>query len=169
MNLLEKTINYSTEKHKSVNHQYNGRDYDYHLKMVYQKAIDFSYLLKEDDKLNVYCGCWVHDLIEDTRESYNDVLEQTNRTIAELSYALTNEKGKTRGQRGSDKYYEDMKCVPNAVFIKLCDRIANVSYSRLNGSKMLSIYKDENNNFVKKLYREELKDMFDYLKTLLKN
>jgi (p)ppGpp synthase/HD superfamily hydrolase len=167
MNLLQKTIKYSSERHRMVNHQYDGRSYSYHLTMVYEMAQKFSHLLKEEDIENVYCGCWVHDLIEDTRESYDDVMQQTNRTIAELSYALTNEKGKTRGQRGGDKYYRDMQRVPNAVFVKICDRLANISYSRFNNPKKLSMYQSEDNKFSSKLHTQELNEMFVYMKSLL--
>jgi len=165
--LLSNTMKYSSRKHREVNHKYDGKPYSFHLNMVYEVSLKFSYLLKEEDKENVYCGCWVHDLIEDTRETYTDVLESTNYTISELCYSLTNEKGKTRGERGNDKYYKEMHDVPNGVFIKLCDRISNVTYSIENGSKKLLMYRKENENFVKKLFRPELKDMFDYLEGLL--
>ena len=34
----------------------------------------------------------MHDVIEDCRETYNDVNKATNEEIPELAYALTNEK-----------------------------------------------------------------------------
>ena len=165
--MLQKTIKYATNRHLKVNHQYGDKPYAYHLKMVCDAAEQFIYLIKEDQRESVYCGCWVHDIIEDARETYNDVLENTNKTIAELAYALTNEKGKSRSERASDKYYREMHDVPNAVFIKLCDRIANITHSKEQGSRMFAKYKKENENFIKKLYRPELQDMIDHIDTLL--
>ncbi|WP_298473442.1 hypothetical protein [uncultured Maribacter sp.] len=66
----------------------------------------------------MYCACWVHDIIEDARETYIDVLENTNVTIAELAYALTNEKGRTRKERANDAYYRGIQKTPNASFVK---------------------------------------------------
>jgi len=165
--MLQKTIEYATNRHQKVNHKYGDKEYSFHLKMVFNVAEKFSYLVNEEDKENVYCGCWVHDIIEDARETYNDVLQNTNITIAELAYALTNEKGKNRNERANDTYYRKMHEVPNAVFIKLCDRIANITYSKEQGSKMFDIYKKENGNFINKVYKDELIDMVNYIDKLL--
>lgn len=165
--MLEKVKNYAISKHLEVNHKYDNHDYSFHLRMVYNYAVKFSYLLNDKDKENVYCGCWVHDIIEDARETYNDVKNESNVVIAELAYALTNEKGRNRSERANDKYYIDMHKVPNANFIKICDRIANISYSRDKGSSMFNKYKQENANFVKKVYKKELSEMFDFVEGLL--
>ncbi len=166
--MLEKTILYATNRHQKVNHKYGNKDYSYHLQMVYEIAQKFSYLLLETERENVYCGCWVHDIIEDARETYNDVLKNTNKTVAELAYALTNEKGRTRAERANDNYYKGIRETPNAAFLKLCDRIANITYSKSQESSMLEKYRKENPDFIKKLYRPELQDMVDYIETLLR-
>ena len=165
--MLKQTIEYATNSHIKVNHKYGEMEYSYHLNMVCNVAEQFIYLVEEKEREHVYCGCWVHDIIEDARETYNDVLQNTNQTIAELAYALTNEKGKNRRERANDKYYREMHAVPNAVFIKLCDRIANITHSKHKGSRMFDKYKKENTNFIKKLYRPELIDMINHIDTLL--
>lgn len=165
--MIEKVRKYAIEKHASVNHKYGDEDYSFHLSYVANIASFFGGLIDEDQKENVLCACWVHDIIEDARETYNDVMKNTNKTVADLAYALTNEKGKNRAERASDKYYKEMHEVPNAVFIKLCDRIANISYSKIKGSSMFDKYKKENANFVEKLYRPELKEMFEFIDRML--
>lgn len=165
--MLQKTIQYATDRHQKVNHRYGDKPYTFHLNMVYGVAQKFSYLLPESEIENVYCGCWVHDIIEDARETYNDVLHNTNKTVAELAYALTNEKGRTRAERANDTYYQGIRETPNATFVKLCDRIANVKNSKEQGSSMLDKYRIENPEFIKKLYRPELQDMVAYLEDLL--
>ena len=57
--------------------------------------------------------------------------------------------------------------VPNAVFIKMCDRVANITHSKNEGSKMFDKYKKENDNFIKKLYRPELQEMINFIDKLL--
>jgi (p)ppGpp synthase/HD superfamily hydrolase len=165
--MLQQVTEYATGKHIIVNHNYGFKDYSYHLNMVCDVAEQFIYLVDVEERENVYCGCWVHDIIEDARETYNDVLQNTNETIANLAYALTNEKGKNRSERASDKYYKEMHDVPNAVFIKMCDRIANITHSKNEGSKMFDKYKKENDNFIKKLYRPELQEMINFIDKLL--
>ncbi|WP_350287126.1 phosphohydrolase [uncultured Croceitalea sp.] len=166
--MLEKTKQYAIGCHDRVNQKYGNKPYSFHLNMVYEVAQEFSCLIPKEELENTYCGCWVHDLIEDARETYNDVLYNTNKTIAELAYALTNEKGRTRIERANDRYYQGIRETPNATFIKLCDRIANVRHSKTKGSTMLDKYRKENTDFAKKLYRPDLQEMFDHLEELFK-
>jgi hypothetical protein len=70
---------------------------------------------------------------------------------ADIIYAVSNEKGKNRKERANDKYYEGIRNTPGAVFVKLCDRIANVQYSKMTGSRMFEMYKKENTEFIKEL------------------
>ncbi len=48
---------------------------------------------------------------------------------SEIVYALTNDKGRNRAERGGDRYYQGIRATPYAPFIKLCDRLANTSFS----------------------------------------
>ncbi len=118
MSILEKTKAYAIRKHKAVNQKYDKFDYDFHLNMVYEIAQKFIHLVDSDERENVLAGCWVHDIIEDARETYNDVRKETNETIAELAYALTNEKGRNRTERANNKYYQGIRDTKNASFIK---------------------------------------------------
>jgi (p)ppGpp synthase/HD superfamily hydrolase len=92
------------------------------------------------------------------------VEDNTNKNVAEIVYALTNEKGKTREQRANDKYYKGIKETPYATFVKLCDRMANLEYSKKTSPKMTKVYQKEMSNFIKKVYDPKYDEMFDYLK-----
>lgn len=92
-----------------------------------------------------------HDLIEDTRVSYNDVKDHLGQEAADIIYAVSNEKGKTRKERANTTYYKGIRETPGATFVKLCDRIANVQYSKMTGSRMFEMYKKENSNFIQEL------------------
>jgi hypothetical protein len=113
-------------------------------------------------------AAWGHDLIEDCRVSYNDVKEILGQEAADIVYAVTNEKGKNRKERANDKYYEGIRETKGAVFVKLCDRIANVQYSKMTGSRMFEMYRKENDNFIEKLGYDDTNthpyfEMFGYL------
>jgi (p)ppGpp synthase/HD superfamily hydrolase len=188
-----KLINWCIEQHTNTNHYYDKYlPYRFHLEMVDTAAEQFEHLL--DDKLDYFTGeeikytrestislrdvcriaTYSHDLIEDTRTSYNDVRQVLGQEVAEVVYALTNEKGKSRSERANDKYYEGIRNTPGATFVKLCDRIANVQYSKLTKSRMFEMYKKENEHFMSNLaYIESgnhpYKTMFEYLKNLFEN
>ena len=167
MTISEKARNYAVEKHREANHNYDQYPYEFHLQMVVNAAEKFLYLIPEEAQQNVLAGCWTHDVIEDARETYNDVKKALNKDVAELAYALTNNKGKTRSERAGNAYYEGIKNTPYATFIKLCDRIANATHSKNTGSRMFDVYKAENSNFIAKLHDEKYADVIQYLKDLL--
>ena len=166
MGILAKAKEYAVRKHKDVNQKYDGLHYDFHLNMVFETAQKFIHLVALDEQENVLAACWVHDIIEDARETYNDVLRATNTTVAELAYALTNEKGRTRAERANDKYYKGIRETKNASFIKFCDRIANVTHSKNKGSRMYDLYREENENFISKIYVQECEEISQYLKDI---
>jgi (p)ppGpp synthase/HD superfamily hydrolase len=179
------------EQHNSTNHMYDTYlPYEFHLRMVHHVGQQFKHLLVDDE---YYTGdvivnpttqvstrhacmlaCWGHDLIEDTRVSYNDVKDHLGQEAADIIYALTNEKGKNRKERANDKYYEGIRNTKGAVFVKLCDRIANVQYSKMTGSRMFEMYKKENDMFVVQLGWDRKEshpygEMFRYLNNLFRD
>jgi (p)ppGpp synthase/HD superfamily hydrolase len=170
---MKDKILWCIEQHKNTNHFYDTYlPYEFHLRMVAQVAVDFIYLLKDKEKIEyieVQLACYGHDLIEDTRVSYNDVKEALGEYAADIVYAVSNEKGKNRKERANEKYYEGIRNTSGATFVKLCDRIANVQYSKLTKSNMFEKYKTENEQFAKSLYDEKYQAMFDYLDKLFAN
>jgi len=165
-------VDWCIEQHRKTNHYYDRYlPYEFHLRMVNNVYEDFQHLL--DEELNDYCGkaVWAHDTIEDTRVSYNDVKNQLGDEVADIVYAVTNDKGKNRKERAGDKYYEGIRNTPGAVFVKLCDRIANVQYGKMTKSRMFEMYKKENPEFIRQLgvgQGTSIKygDMFIYLNNL---
>jgi (p)ppGpp synthase/HD superfamily hydrolase len=175
MNIIEKAKKYAVEQHKSVNHKYGDKDYSFHLEMVASFADKYKYLIDHDQRDNFVAAAWVHDVIEDCRQTYNDVLQATNIEVAELAYALTNEKGKTRKERANDKYYSDMRKVKGAVLLKICDRLANVIHSIQTNSKMLEKYREEHISFIfelgilKHTYADALKELGELFRAHFRN
>lgn len=165
--ILEVSKNYAITTHKRVNQFYGDYPYEYHLKSVYEIGKKFLYLIPEKHINNVLSACWLHDIIEDGRETYNDVKKQTNVEIAELVFALTNEKGRTRKDRANDKYYEGIRNTKFATFVKIADRIANIEFSKKQkNNKMYKMYCRENNTFIEKIFDYKYQVMIDYLRKL---
>ena len=152
------------ELHQSVN-QFYGDDlpYGFHLDMVTEGVISYGHLVcaREEDMIPLFFGSYYHDSIEDARLTYNDVIrtarkwmtEEQAHMAAEIVYALTNDKGRNRAERAGEKYYLGIRSTPYAPFVKLCDRLANVTYSCSvdnggNGSRMREVYKSEMGKFL---------------------
>ncbi len=139
-------------------------------------ALQFIYLIPKEDRIKVISACWLHDTIEDCRVTYNDLKEETSVFMADMVYAVSNEKGKTRKERANDRYYEGIRNQKYATFIKLCDRIANATYSKnksswdsseLTAQTMFDKYKKEQKEFREKLYDKKYINMFVFLDNIL--
>ena len=145
--------------HASVNQTYdNVYPYGFHLDMVADSVFKYGYLVCSDEKdiLPLFFGAYYHDSIEDARLTYNDVKKTASQYMddehavlaSEIVYALTNDKGRTRAERAGERYYQGICETPYAPFVKLADRLANITYS--------FTHDNEGNTHMEKVYREEL-------------
>lgn len=164
----ERAKEFAIKAHRDVNHKYDGKDYSYHLYRCIAWAIKFSHLLPEHDKDSVFAAIWLHDTIEDCRLTYNDIKSEFGYYVAELVFAVTNEKGRERHDRANDKYYKGIREVENAYFIKMVDRLANVEYSAIEKGKMFKRYEAEQNNFIERLLFKVPEEMCVALRMLQK-
>ncbi len=164
---IERIRQSAHELHQSVNQTYGDLlPYGYHLDMVVNGIRDFGYLvcIKEEDVLPLFFGGYYHDSIEDARLTYNDVMgiarnvmtEEQALMATEIVYALTNDKGRNRAERAGEAYYKGIRETPYAPFVKLCDRLANITYScsEMNGSnkRMKEVYKKEVPHFLSSIH-----------------
>ena len=155
------------ELHQSVNQSYGDNlPYGFHLDMVVEGVSNYGHLVcvREEDVEPLFFGGYFHDSIEDARQTYNDVMRTARRWLTEeqalmateIVYALTNDKGRTRAERAGEKYYAGIRQTPYAPFVKLCDRLANITFScsvdnGRDGIRMREVYKREMPHFLPSL------------------
>lgn len=147
------------ELHESVNQTYDGsHPYGFHLDMVVGSIYKYGHEVcaDEQDLLPLFFGAYYHDSIEDARQTYNDVKKAALQwmdkeqaiTAAEIVYALTNDKGRTRAERAGEHYYQGIRETPYAPFVKLADRLANTTYSFTHAN--------QSNMHMREVYQQEL-------------
>lgn len=169
-----KIIAFAIEAHSKTNHLYDGKPYSVHLVLVVMYAMKYINDADIPDTCyeKILNACWLHDTIEDCRLTYNDIKEVAGEGVAEIVYAVSNEKGKNRKERANDLYYFGIRNTAWATYVKLCDRLANAKYSKDNNSRMLEVYRKENESFLESLlpngYLTYTK-MINELKSLLKH
>lgn len=162
---LEERAKWFAYYHHGVTlHMYNGKPYhEAHLAKVVEVAKRYIYYIHESQRDLVLAACWAHDTIEDTRVTFNDVSAVLGERVAEIVYALTNEKGRNRKERANRKYYRGIMDTTCATFVKLCDRIANIEASVDTGGRMLDLYRNEHLNFANELSDGRYELMWDQL------
>ena len=155
-----KQIEWCIEQHRKTNHFYDTYlPYEFHLRMVVKTCKEYI-TIPNRAWSDLELACWGHDLIEDTRVSFNDCKSVLGEYVANIIYAVSNEKGKNRSERANDKYYEGIRETEGASFVKICDRIANIQYSKMTSSKMYEMYSKENNHFINNVLNPELRNQY---------
>jgi len=174
----------------TCNQKYAGiHPYSFHLECVLNQGKKFLHLVPNDligNKDNrfsktetthnvVEFALISHDLSEDARATYNDVVEVSgdylgnslaSKMVADIVYCVTDEKGKNRAERKNEKYYTELSQNKLAVFVKLSDIAANTLYSKLTGSSMYQKYKSEFAHFKLRTFLTEYEEFFDYVENL---
>lgn len=142
--------------HDSVGQKYDKcYSYGVHLLRVATIVMDYGHEVidQESDIMPVIFAAFFHDSIEDARLTYNDVMATAKQYMsaeqayiaAEIVYALTNDKGRTRAERAGEHYYAGIRETPYAPLVKLCDRLANMEYSFkcADDDHMAKVYQNE--------------------------
>jgi (p)ppGpp synthase/HD superfamily hydrolase len=179
--------NLADELHDGVNHMYGNTKslpYIFHL-LETEECLDMlSYLFpdefdlegsREKDSLSrhviIRAAGFLHDTIEDTRISYNELREivksklsllfrgqlnsvecHDNATkVVEIVFACTDVRGRTREERHGGEYWSLLLSKEDNVLVKLADRFANSKYSLQTKSSMLKKYKTEFPEFSNKI------------------
>lgn len=154
------------KQHKRIGQKYGDLPYHVHLQDVANFAKKYIHLIPEEFRKDVIVAAWGHDVIEDPTVSYNDALKALGKKSADIIYAVSNEKGHTRDERANDKYYEGIRNEEFATFVKLCDRLANLTNSKKEGHGMYKRYMKELPHFKEELYNGQYQEMWDALENI---
>lgn len=141
----QKAWDIARQAHKSQS--YGIYPYMYHLEAVVEIAASFMTRREE----NIILAAILHDALEDTDLTYKDIETVFGYTVAEIVYKVTDELGRNRKHR-KEKTYPKIRESWQSVFIKVCDRIANVKHSKEHNEGLFKMYKKEHEEFKTALY-----------------
>ena len=94
--LLRKAEKFATRHHALQD--YDGLPYDEHLQEVVDVLKKFGYGGK------YLIAAWLHDILEDSSVSYNDIKKLFGEEIAEITYCVTDELGRGRKEKKEKTY-----------------------------------------------------------------
>lgn len=138
---------------------YGNMPYIIHLQDVYLKAQ--SYRLSEDEQAAAY----LHDTIEDTNTTKEELAIEFNINIANLVYSVTGE-GKTRAEQ-KESIIEKLTCNKGAINLKIIDRMSNIEASLKYGKyDLVKMYLKEHNDYMQVFQFGQSDLLEDYLLTV---
>ena len=106
------------------------------------------------DRPEMISAGWLHDIVEDTETSLEEIRSMFGDEVAKLVWAVTTEPGRNRKERNAATYPKLRAAGPDAVALKLCDRISNVEASWDSRDAKLFMYQREYRDFRSALRRE---------------
>lgn len=145
---ITKAQEFAAKAHQ--NKLYGQFPYFKHLQDVYQVLIDHGYSENDEDGLNILTAAYLHDAMEDAGKSYSDLKRAFNEDVAEIVFCVTDEIGRNRVEK-KEKTYPKTKTNPDAIVVKIADRIANTRNSLENPDDP-----QKSGDFLK-MYRKEYK------------
>lgn len=133
---LERARRYAKTAH---NGQKYGDEFPYiiHLQTAYMVGVMFG--IKDEDVLT---GIWLHDVLEDTDRTYDEIVSLFNQRVADMVATVTEPAGLTRKERHAISYPK-IRVHNDARILKLCDRISHVEF----GGNKVQMYRKEHANF----------------------
>jgi (p)ppGpp synthase/HD superfamily hydrolase len=142
------------------NQTYGSHPYSYHLDQVVAVARELGY---SDD---VIIACYLHDTLEDTDLPREEIDKEFGPHIARVVHAVKDEDGANRKERKA-KTYLKIAPIPDAIAVKLCDRIANVREALKGNEKLFKMYKKEHPGFEEALRNGSHEEAWSILDSLL--
>src|SRR5574341_721338 len=122
MTKLEKAELFAKEKYSRMTRKDGNTPYFVHLESVVSRLKSMG-IVNE----NVLCAAWLHDTMEYTNTSFDDIFEQFGRDVAILVSSLSKD-GKLPKKERESQYVKQLKNAPfEAKLIKLCDIASNLS------------------------------------------
>ena len=116
-----------------------GEPYVVHLENVRNILVEFGFGGEEGHDYLI--GAWLHDVLEDT-ETSQEFLQQTFGTHATAMVWAVTGRGANRRERNEDAY-KKMIAYPEAIPLKLADRLSNGRNSKRDKLDFYGMYKGE--------------------------
>lgn len=143
--------------------RYGDKPYATHLLAVVHNLRRFG-----QGRIELVCSAWLHDTVEDTPVTVEEVLEAFGPEVSAIVDAVTTTAGPDRSTRNAATYLR-IAAIPGATTVKLADRIANVEACWSSRSHKLFRYHREYPDFRKALYDDghTTLDMWEHLDLIL--
>lgn len=130
---VDEAINLAHKAHCGQN--YGDFDYTRHLRDV---ALTLGAAGLHDDPWEV--AAWLHDIVEDTDVTIEDIQARFGEDVARLVAAVTTPASIGNRHARLDALIQQLQECPEALPLKLADRIANVQFCWFNQDTRLFMY-----------------------------
>ena len=167
--LIKAAYDYATEKHKDQKPRKTGEPYILHPMRVAYLVASWGF------EADTICAALLHDTLEDTDATYDELIKLFGKSVADMVYAVTDiddeiEKTAKLTKEEIDELADSRlkeKMSEKALFIKVGDRIDNLqTISPFNEEKKIAKAKHTREIIIPMLMKEEAYQLIDILENL---
>jgi (p)ppGpp synthase/HD superfamily hydrolase len=125
---------YAMRCYNEANCNYGGRNYYLHITMVLDNVKKHQMIFKNpQDALYTMGAAHTHDLMEDARQTYNNICDVCGTDIADITLKVTDVDAENRMMKHLLTMGKTVRD-PRAIILKMCDILANTTFSKETGS-----------------------------------
>lgn len=135
--IVKKARDFAIKKHGSQ--MYGENPYVYHLDKVYEIIINAGL------GIDYQVAAYLHDCLEDTNTTKEELLELFNENVVNLVYSVTGE-GINRKER-KQSTLKKLNEFNDGISLKMADRLVNILESKNTNLKLYEMYKKEHNDY----------------------
>jgi len=154
--LVFKAKEFATKKHEGQKRKFNGKPYITHPQAVADLVKKFG------GNHEMQAAAFLHDTLEDTDTTEEELRQEFGDVVTDYVMELTNPPISDKSQKGKILVDKMNKMSAGALFIKLVDRLNNVSDFNTAPPSFVEKYKPETefildnlkNNFITKVHEE---------------
>jgi (p)ppGpp synthase/HD superfamily hydrolase len=145
MTNLNKIADYAKKCYADANCSYGDDNGSYmiHIDIVINFLMKHLSVFKSVDDCNATIGAaYTHDLIEDAKQTYNNICDICGKDVADIALSVTDVPAENRLMKHlltMGKTVRDYR----AIILKMSDIFANASYSKANHNSMYPKYVEE--------------------------
>ena len=131
---------YAMRCYDNANCEYDGGSFLKHITMVSDNVKKYQDVFKNrEDALHTYGAGFTHDLMEDAKQTYNNIYDVCGKDVADITLGVTDVPAENRLLKHlltMGKTVRDHR----AIILKMCDILANATFSKETGSSMYQKY-----------------------------
>ena len=114
--LIDKAIDFAKRKHENQKDDTGKSYFTAHVMQVW------NIMQSVTSDVNLLCAALLHDTVEDTGTTYQELVQEFNKDIADLVIEVTKE-----GQKDEYGYYFPRLLSRRGILLKFADRLSNLS------------------------------------------
>jgi len=165
-NTIDKARIYAQTQHKGQIRKGDGKDYFTHPEAVYNIAKDVT------NDVNILSACYLHDTIEDTPTTYEDLAREFGSKIADIVMGVTEDKSIKDWHSRKADYLKNVISNHGSIIVAWADKMHNTANLKtITDYSVFNVpFKDKLkfvSDFAKLIPQKELRDQLIYLLTTI--